>query len=115
MTQIHPTIRTMTWEEAKQFGLVNRGLMLNHETISYRLSAGSTDKIHVFRSGPTILVLTVNLHFDYLALDAYLGSEQEPIDSIFLQGEDAIRECIGSNWQSLTLATLATRLLNLFA
>lgn len=114
MQQIYPTIRTMTWQEADQYGYCNRGQMMDYNCIFYRLSAGARDEIQVFRSGVTLYVLTINHHLDYVGLDAYIGSEQEPVDSIFLQGDWAISECIGNDWRILPLTSLATRLINLF-
>jgi hypothetical protein len=115
MEQIFPTIRSMTWEEVHRYGLFNQGLMLNHKTVSYRLSAGTSDSIHSFKSSAAVLyVLTINDHHQYASLDAYIGSEDEAIDSIFLQGS-ALQEFIGSDWNSLPLPSLATRLIQLFA
>lgn len=113
MTEIYPTIRTMTFEEASVYGYCHQGLMLEHGCVSYRLNSGASDNVHVFTSGASLLVLTINTRLDYIGLDFYLGKEEEPLDSIFLQG-DAAREMIGSNWQSLSLSNLAHRLLQLF-
>lgn len=115
MTQIQTTIRSMTWEEAQQYGLFDRGLMMNYGTVSYRLSAGTTDDIHAFKSSVVIYVLTINHHLNYLGLDAYIGAETEPIDSIFLEGDSSIKEFIGNNWHTLPPPSLATRLIQLFA
>lgn len=115
MTKIQTNIRTMTWEEAQQYGLFDRGLMLNYGTVSYRLSAEKTDDIHAFKSSVVLYVLTINTHFEYCCLDAFMGTEDEPIDSIFLQGSVAIQEFIGNNWHTLPIATLATKLIQLFA
>jgi hypothetical protein len=105
----------MTRDETREFGLINQGLMIQCDTTSYRLSAGTTDTIHIFKSSIVIYVLTVNYHLDFLGLDAYIGTETEPIDSIFLQGDSSIKECLGTNWHSLPLTSLATRLIQLFA
>lgn len=115
MQQIFPTIRTMTWDEAEQYGYCNRGQVMDYNCISYRLSAGTRDDIQLFRSGVTLYVLTINHHLDYVGLNAYIGSERDPIDDIFLQGDLAISECIGNDWRSLSLVSLATRLIQQFA
>jgi hypothetical protein len=78
------------------------------------LSVGTTDTLHVFQAGSVLYVLTINLSLDYIALDWFQGSEKQPIDSIFLQG-DAVTEVLGHNWHSLPLSTLTTRLIKLFA
>ena len=113
MTQIHPTIRRMSFEEQVEYGLCSRGLMMEHGEEVYRLSAGTTDSLYVFKSGTVIFVLTINHQLDYLGLDWYQAREQEPIDSVFLQG-DAIREIVSKDWHALPLSSLATRLIQLF-
>lgn len=115
MTQIIPVIRNMTPSEVQRYKLQNLGLILHHNTISYRLLAGTKDNITVFKSGPALYVLTLNHHLDYIGFDVYIGSEDEPIDSLFLQGDYAIKELVGDDWNTLPLSTLATRLQSLFA
>jgi hypothetical protein len=113
MTPIYPTIRIMTETEARTYGFFRPGLMLEHSGLSYRLSASTKDNVQAFTSGPTLLVLSLNTGLDYIGLDVYLGQEQEPIDSIFLQG-DVASEALGDNWHILPLSSLATRLFHLF-
>lgn len=115
MTQIISTIRTMSPAEAKRYQLQNLGLILHHNTISYRLLAMRKEDITVFKSGPVLYVLTINHQLDYIGFDVYLGSEEEPIDSLFLQGDYAIKEMVGDDWNTLPLSTLATKLIQLFA
>jgi len=105
----------MNFNEQAEYGLCNRGLMLEQDGRAYRLTAGSTDSLYVFRSGAVTYVLTINVNLEYVGLDFYMGSEQDPVDSIFLQGDYAISEYIGKDWHSLPLTTLATRLIQLFA
>lgn len=115
MTQIYTTtIRTMTMTEARLYGYCHQGLMLEHECVSYRLSVTKKDDLYVFKSGPVIYVLTINTRQTYVALDVFIGHQEDAIDSIFLQGE-ATREMIGHDWRSLSLAQLITRLVRLFA
>lgn len=115
MQQIKPTIRSMTFDEQVEYGLCNRGLMLEQEEVTYLLTAGTTDSLYVFKGGSVVYVLTLNLNLDYVALDVYVGHEEEPVDSVFLQGSWAIEECLGKRWRSLTVSTMATRLINQFA
>ena len=115
MTQIFPTIRTMSFEEQVEAGLFNKGLMLEQDKRTYRLTSGTTDSLHVFEAGTLIYVLTVNLHLDYVALDCYIGSEVDPVDSIFLQGHHTIIERLGSWWHLRPLQDLARRLQQFFA
>ena len=115
MTQIYPTIRAMTVVEQREVGFFSKGLMLKHGKWAYRLTSGTTDSIHVFEAGTLIYVLTINLHLDYVALDCYVGSETDPVDSIFLQGHHTIIECLGSSWHLMSLNDLARRLQQFFA
>ena len=115
MTQIYPDIRAMTFEEQREAGLFNKGLILEQGERAYHLSAGTTDSLYVFEAGTLIYVLTVNLFLDYVSLDCYIGSEVDPVDSIFLQGHHTIIECLGSSWHLMSLQDLARRLQQLFA
>ena len=92
MTQIYPAIRQMTSEEQREGGLFNKGLILEHGNWAYRLTSGTTDSLHFFEAGTLVYVLTINLHLDYVALDCYIGSETDPVDSIFLQGQGLITD-----------------------
>ncbi len=115
MNQIYPTIRTMTFEEASGFGEYHQGLMMEHGCVSYKLSAGSKDNMHVLKSGPILYVLTINLLMEYVGLDVYMSKTEDAIDSIFLQSDDTISEFIGHDWRSLSLTQLVTRLMSIFA
>lgn len=112
MTPIMPTIKMMTYEEADEKGLLNRGLVLEHEGRSYYLNAGLKDKIHVFSRSIYILVLTINFPLGYIGLDAYMPNEKEPLNSIFLHSEYQITEYLGRYWRSMSPITLATRLVD---
>ncbi|PLX92331.1 MAG: hypothetical protein C0621_09785 [Desulfuromonas sp.] len=114
MTPLSAAVRDMTFNEQVEYGLCTRGLMLEQGPRTYRLSAGTTDTVHVFEESTILYVLTVNLHLEYVALDWYQGNEPEPIDSVFLQGE-AINECIGCDWRDISELELAKRLALLFA
>jgi hypothetical protein len=113
MTQSHLTIRRMTNQEQAEY-FCTEGLMMEQGDKAYRLSASTTDTIHVYQTGAVLFVLTINRQLEYVALDYYMGSEQEPVDNIFLQGE-AIKEMVGHDWHSLPLSTLSTKLTQLFA
>lgn len=110
MTPIAPTIRMMTWEEANQLRLYSRGLILEQQGKSFILNAGTRDKIHVFTQGISLYVLTINQSLDYIGLDAYLPSEQEAINTIFLHSEQQIKDVLGRRWKSLSPSTMAYRL-----
>lgn len=114
-TSITPVVREMTQHEQVEYGLCSRGLMLEQGERAYRLSSGSTDTIHVYEAGSAIVyVLTVNLRLDYVGFDWYMIGNDEPVDSVFLQGDYAIAECAGRDWRDITRLELARKLLQLF-
>jgi hypothetical protein len=115
MQQIYPVIRNMTWEETPMYGCFSSGKMMDYQGGSYRLGAGASDCIYVFKSGVTMYVLVINDSLDYLGFDAYMPNEEDPIDNIFLQGGWAIRECLGCQWRELSPATIADRLMHHFS
>lgn len=112
MQQIQPVIRKMTPEERSKYQLQNFGMAMEHKGQTYRLSSGHWDNIHVFTSGATIYVLTVNTRLDYMALDAYIGSETDPIATVFMQYEWELEGYLGKKWKSLAPATSATKLID---
>lgn len=115
MTQIYPTLRNMTFEEQREAGQFNKGLILEHGRWAYRLTAWTTDSLHIFEAGALIYVLTINVHMDYVALDCFIGSEIDPVDSIVLQGHYTINEALGGGWHLMSLYQLVMSLKQLFA
>jgi hypothetical protein len=115
MQQIYPVIRSMTWDETRKYGYFSQGKMMDYQGVRYRLSAGASDSIYVFKSGITLYVLVVNSSLDYLGLDAYMPNEEDPIDNIFLQGEWAIQECLGCRWRRLSPTIIADQLMHHFS
>lgn len=115
MIPIVQVVREMSIEEQVEYGLCTRDLMLEQGEHVYRLTAGATDTVQVFKQGTILFVLTVNYKLDYVALDWYQGNECEPIDSLFLRGDYAVREFAGSGWRALSQVELARRLSRLFA
>ena len=114
MTKINPAIRTMTVDEAIGYGCY-QGSLMRHECVSYRLSAGNSDDLHIFKSGVVLYVLTVNVKQTYIGLNVFMSQTEDAIDNIFLQGNDTISEFLGHGWRSLSLAQLVTRLMTIFA
>lgn len=114
MTQIYPRVRSMSFAEQVEYGLCNRGLMMDQGERSYLLTAGTTDSLHVFQQGSVLYVLTLNSSLDYVALDWYQGTCEESVDGVFLQGDYAISECAGNDWRNLSVDQLAERLIWLF-
>jgi len=110
MKEIETTIRRMTFDEAYQLGLHARGLILDHQGRKYHLNAGLSDKVYVFTKSICIFVLTVNRLLGYIGLDAYMPSEPDPINTVFLHSGDQITECLGRRWEQLSHRTIAERL-----
>jgi hypothetical protein len=110
MTPILPNIRFMTYQEADKAGLHSRGLILEYEDRSYRLSAGTSDQIHVFTRSIYLFVLSISRSLGYIGFEAYAPLEEEPINGIYLHSEHHIRELLGKNWNLMNPETVATRL-----
>jgi hypothetical protein len=112
MTAIIPTIRRMTFEEANQAGLHLRGLMLKHQGQSYRLNAGTSDTVHIFRESIYLYVLTINSSLGYIGFDSYMPMEPDPINTIFFHSEKDMKDVFGARWKQLSPRTMALRLTN---
>jgi len=112
MTAIKPIIRRMTFEEADQAGLYERGFILEHQCHSYQLNAGTSDIIHPFTRSVVLFVLTINRGLGYIGLDAYMPMEPEPINTIFLHSEQAIVGALGPKWTSMKPVSIATKLID---
>ncbi len=61
--------------------------MMEQDNKTYRLTAGTSNSLHVFQAGAVFNVLTINRLF---ALDYNIGSEGDPVDSVFLYGDCAV-------------------------
>lgn len=112
MSPIVPTIRKMTFREAKSAGLHSRGLILEHHGKAFNLNAGTSDTIHVFTESIGIYVLTINTGLGYMGLNSYMAPECDPINSLFLHNHLEISEYLGSKWESLKPLTVVQRLIN---
>ncbi len=110
MTRITLTIRTMTFQEASQLRLHNRGLVLEHQGRSYHLSAGTSDRIQIFQQSVCLYVLTSNNALGYLGLDAYMPDEPDPVNTVFLHYENDIAEILGKGWEEMEPEDIVTRL-----
>lgn len=112
MKEVETTIRMMTYHEAHQRILFNRGRVLDYEGRSYYLNAGLSDKVYVFTRSICIYVLTVNSLLGYIGLDAYMPKEPDPINTVFLHSVDQLAECLGRRWQQLSPKTITERLVD---
>ena len=112
MKQITPVIRLLTYQEAQESGAQIRALVLEHNSNCYHLSGGTGDTIHVFIQGVCIYVLTINKVVGYVGLAAYMTPEPDPINAIFLQTQQDIRETLGNKWEQLSPQTIVAKLIN---
>lgn len=110
MKELATNVKMMTYEEADQKGLFNRGLILDYEGRTYYLHAGLKDKVHVFTRSIYFFVLTTNIPLGYIGLDAYMPNEQDPINTIFLHSDYQITDYLGRNWKQMSSVTMAQRL-----
>jgi hypothetical protein len=112
MKEVAADVKMMTYEEADQKGLFNRGLILDYEGRTYFLNAGLKDKIHIFNRSIYLFVLTTNIPLGYIGLDVYMPYEQDPINTIFLHSEYQFSDYLGRNWRQLSAGSMATRLVD---
>ncbi len=112
MQKIFPVIRKMTIEEMKQHRLQNFGLAMEHKGRTYRLTGGTGDQVRVFAAGAIIYVLSLNRNLSYVGLDAYMGSETDPVAYAFMQYDWELEDYLGKNWRELSDEELATKLIN---
>jgi hypothetical protein len=112
MTAIKPTIRRMTYEEAQQFRLFNRGLTMEYRGTTYNLTAGLSDQIHIFTRSICIFVLTVNKSLGYIGLDAYEPNEVDPVNSIFLHSDYQLQDILGPKWDQLSPKSITNTLVD---
>lgn len=110
MTEVKPTVKVMTYQEADQRGLLNRGLVLEYGGRSYYLNGGMKDRIHVFSRSIYLFVLTINTPLGYIGLDAYMPNEEDPINTIFLHSDYQLTDYLGRNWKQMSAGTMARRL-----
>ena len=110
MTQIFPPTRQIIPNNI--FFNESPELIITHKGNSYRLRAPVRGDLCMFESGACLIALTINRRLGAVALDVFIGKEQQPVDGVFLQ-EESLIELIG-DWRRLPLPTLVDRLLQLF-
>lgn len=111
MNQITPVIRLLTYQESQESGLQIRTLILEYNSNNYHLSGGTGDTIYTFTQGVCIFVLTINKVVGYVGLNAYMTPEPDPINSIFLQTQQDIRDTLGSKWEQLLPKAIVAKLI----
>jgi hypothetical protein len=107
--RIFPTIRKMTWEEQREAGLFNPGLMMEYCDLLIPLSAGYSDTVEIYRNGNSLMILTVNTDIEYVSLDEVDCLDGETIRSVFLESSHIV-EGIGNRWLQMKPETSIKRL-----
>jgi hypothetical protein len=83
--RIFPHKRKMTWEEQREAGLQNPGLMMEYCRLRIPLSAGYSDTVEIYRNGNSLMILTVNRQLEYVGLDEVDCLDGQIIGSVFLE------------------------------
>jgi hypothetical protein len=107
--RIFPHIRKLTWEETREAGLWNPGLILEYCDLQIPLSAGYLDSVLVFLYGICLMILSVNRQLEYVGLDEVGCLDGGIIGSVFLEGSYIV-EAIGNRWLQMKPETLVKRL-----
>ena len=107
--RIYPTIRKMTWEETREAGLQNAGLILEYRDLLIPLSAGYSDTVIVFLYGDSLMILSLNRQLEYVDLDEVDCIDGQIIGSVFLGGCHVV-EAIGNRYLQMNAETLIKRL-----
>ena len=107
--RIFPTIRKMTWEETREAGLQNAGLLLEYNDLLIPLSAGYSDTVMVFLYGNSLSILSINRQLEYVDLDEVDCLDGQIIGSVFLGGCHVV-EAIGNRYLQMNAETLIKRL-----
>lgn len=105
MKRIFPTIRKMTWEETREAGLQNAGLVLEYGDLLIPLSAGYSDTVEIYRNGNSLMILTINMQLEYVALDEVDCLDGGIIGSVFLEVSNVV-ESISNRWLQMNADTL---------
>ena len=112
MQAITPIIRLFTYQESIETGLQITALILEYNGNNYHLQGGTKDTIYVFTESLGIYVLTINRGLGYIGLNAYMTSEPDPINSIFLHYCQEIKETLGAKWEGMKPVAIVHRLIN---
>ena len=110
MTAIKPTIKLFTSKDDN--GIHINSLILEHNGNNYHLQGGTGDTIYVFTESIGIYVLTINKGLGSIGLNAYMSSELDPINSMYLHTPQEIIDILGAKWELLSAKTISMKLIN---
>jgi hypothetical protein len=107
--RIFPHIRKMTWEEQREAGLQNPGLIMEYCRLKIPLSAGYSDTVEIYRNGNSLMILTTNRHLEYVGLEEVDILDGNTIGGVFFLGYQ-ITDTLGCRWRQMKADTLIKRL-----
>jgi len=110
MTAIIPTIRLYTSKDDTSIHINN--LILEHDSNYYTLQGGTSDTINVFKQSIALYVLSINKNNGTMGLYAYMSSEPDPINSVYLHNNQEIISVLGAKWVLLSAKTITLKLIN---
>jgi hypothetical protein len=104
-----PIIKLFTSKE--DTGIHINSLILEHNGNNYHLQGGTKDTIHVFTESIALYVLSINASNGTIGLNAFMSSEPDPINSMYLHNNQEIREYLGNKWESMKAENIVKRLI----
>jgi len=110
MTATIPIIKLFTSKD--DTGIHINSLILEHNGNNYQLQGGTKDTIHVFTESIALYVLSINSSYGTMSLNAFMSSEPDPINSMYLHTPQEIINVLGAKWDLLSAKTIATKLIN---
>ncbi len=112
MIPIKPTIKLFTTPEDNGAGIQVNSLIINHYGNNYHLPGGTGDTIHVFIQSIALYVLSINKINGTMGLNAFMASEPDPINGIYMHTRQEIKEALGLNWERLSPKAIIMKLIN---
>jgi hypothetical protein len=112
MTAITPTIKLFTSQEDDNTGIHINSLILEHNGNHYQFHGRTNDTIHVYQQSIAIYILSINNSYGTMAFNAFMGSEPDPINSIYLHTPQDIKETLGAKWTQLSPKVITLKLIN---
>jgi hypothetical protein len=91
-----------TWEEAREAGHSNPGLVLIYGGRRYPIDSGQSDDIDVFEEGNLLYILSVNRSIGYAGLQVLDPESGKDVANVFLQNKRDIEEVLGKEWEGLS-------------
>lgn len=110
MKPIIPSIKLFT--SKNDTGIHINSLILEHNCNHYQLQGGTKDTIHVFTESIALYVLSINSGSGTMSLNAFMSSEPDPINSMYLHTPQEIINVLGIKWEQLSAKAITMKLIN---